>query len=153
MPTHSSASRSALRDAGLAIARIVLGVVFAAHGYQKLFQFGLAGTTDSFRGMGAPLPEISAPVVAVLELVGGVLLVLGALSTIVGLLLAVDMLVAAFLVHIGQGVFIDQGGWELVGALGAGALLIAAVGPGRFAVDALFGGTGRRKRSAAAAAS
>ena len=140
-------------DLGLLVARILLGAIFAAHGYQKLVTFGLAGATESFRGMGVPAPEIAAPVVAIVELVGGIALIAGAFTGIVGLLLAIDMLVAALLVHLPQGVFIDAGGWELVGVLGAGALAIAAVGAGRFSLDALLRGRrGSRSRASSSAA-
>jgi putative oxidoreductase len=151
----ASSSRNGLTpDLGLLVARIVLGAIFAAHGYQKLVTFGLAGATESFRGMGVPAPEIAAPVVAVVELVGGIALIAGAFTGIVGLLLAIDMLVAVLLVHLSAGLFIDNGGWELVGALGAGALALAAVGAGRFSLDGLRrGGRGSRSRAASHAAS
>jgi putative oxidoreductase len=151
--TASSRTRMT-HDLGLLVARIVLGAIFAAHGYQKLVIFGLAGATESFRGMGVPAPEIAAPVVAVVELVGGIALIAGAFTGIVGLLLMVDMLVAALLVHVPQGVFIDAGGWELVGALGAGTLALAAVGAGRFSFDGLLRGKGgSRGRASSHAAS
>ncbi|ATG56063.1 hypothetical protein CFK41_15700 [Brachybacterium ginsengisoli] len=136
-----------VRDIGLLIARVVLGAIFLAHGYQKVVQFGLPGVTESFRGMGVPAAEIAGPIVAYAELVGGALLVLGALTTIVGLVLAIDMAVAAVLVHLPAGIFIDNGGWELVGALGAGALALAAMGAGRYSVDRLLRGGKRRGRS------
>ena len=151
----ATSSRSGITaDLGLLVARIVLGAIFAAHGYQKLVTFGLAGVTENFRGMGVPAPEIAAPVVALVELVGGIALVLGAFTAIAGLLLAIDMLAAALIAHIPQGLFIDAGGWELVGALGAGALALAAVGAGRFSLDGLRrGGRGSRSRAASHAAS
>lgn len=140
-----------VRDLGLLLARLVLGAIFAAHGHQKLFQFGPAGVSESFRGMGIPAPGITGPAIGALELVGGILLALGALTGIVGLLLAADMLVAALVAHLPGGVFIDNGGWELVGALGAGALVLAAVGAGSFSLDRLLPGRrrGARRRSAA----
>jgi putative oxidoreductase len=93
-------------------------------------------------------------VVAVVELVGGIALIAGAFTGIVGLLLAIDMLVAVLLVHLSAGLFIDNGGWELVGALGAGALALAAVGAGRFSVDGLLRGKrGSRSRAASHSAS
>ena len=144
-----------VRDLGLLIARIALGAIFFAHGYQKVAQFGMAGVTDSFRGMGVPVAEIAGPVIAYVELIGGALLVLGAFTSIVGLILAVEMLVAALLVHLPMGVFIDNGGWELVGALGAGALALAVVGAGRVSVDRVLGlgRTGRRAATTRSAAS
>lgn len=137
---------AALRDPALLLARLVLGAIFMAHGWQKIGQDGIAATTEGFVGMGVPMAEIAAPVVAYLELIGGALLILGLLTSIAGLALAIDMAVAAFLVHLSGGIFVTAGGWELVGALGAGALLLAAVGPGRIALA----GRGRSgKRSAA----
>ncbi|EWS81585.1 membrane protein [Brachybacterium phenoliresistens] len=155
MAPSTPAGRSALSDLGLLLARVALGVIFAAHGYQKVFQFGMPGVAESFSGMGVPFAQVAAPVVAYAELIGGVLLVLGAFTPIVGLVLTVDMLVAALLVHLPQGLFVDQGGWELVGALGAGALALAAVGAGRYSADATVLGRRRsargRARSSAAA--
>lgn len=144
----SHAARSSTSHLGLLIARLVLGAIFLLHGYQKVVQWGFPAVTESFAGMGAPMPEITGPVVAVLELVGGALMILGLLTRVAGVLLAIDMVGAVVLVHARNGVFVDAGGWELVGALGAGALALAAAGPGRFALDALGGGS-RRRRSAA----
>lgn len=150
----AAAHRSSLvRDLGLLIARVALGVVFVAHGWQKVHDIGVAGVSANFRGMGVPLPDIAGPFVAYLELIGGILLIIGLLTPLAGVLLAIDMGVAAYLAHIPQGLLVDQGGWELVGALGAGALALAAAGAGRISVDhALGGGRGRRRSSAASSA-
>lgn len=150
MPSHASRTDLAVpAQLGLLIARLVLGAIFLLHGYQKVVTWGFPAVTESFAGMGAPLPEVTGPVVAVLELVGGALLILGLFTSLAGVLLAIDMVGAAVLVHADNGVFVDAGGWELVGALGAGALALAAVGPGRFALDALRGGGRRRRRASA----
>ncbi|GAA2723889.1 DoxX family protein [Cellulomonas aerilata] len=126
------------KDVALFIARIALGVVFIAHGAQKLFTFGIAGTADSFAGMGVPAPQASALFAAIVELLGGAALVVGAGVAVAGLLLVLDMLGAFMLVHAPNGVFIDDGGFELVAALGAGALVLAVVGAGRFSIDHLI---------------
>ena len=136
-------------DLALLVARIGLGVVFLAHGAQKLFTFGLAGTAESFAGMGVPAPQVSAVFAAIVELVGGADLILGAGVTVAGLLLALDMLGALVLVHAPNGVFVADGGFELVVALGAGALVLAATGAGAFSVDHLLSGRrGGRRRGA-----
>lgn len=136
------------KDLALLVARVGLGVVFLAHGAQKLFTFGLAGTADAFAGMGVPAPQASALFAAVVELVGGAALVLGAGVPLAGLLLVLDMLGALVLVHAPNGVFVENGGFELVAALGAGALVLAATGAGRFSVDHLVATRRGARRSA-----
>ena len=123
------------RDIITVLARIALGVIFIAHGWQKFNEWTVAGTTQSFAQMGVPLPDLAAPFATFVELIGGALLILGALTPIVGILLAANLIGALVIVHLVPVPFVDQGGWELVAALAAGALLLAAMGPGRFSVD------------------
>lgn len=130
-------------DLVLLMARVLLGVVFIAHGWQKIGQNGLTATQQAFAGMGAPLPDVSAVVAAVVELVGGALLVTGLLTPLAGILLALNMLGAYLIVHAGASVFVTDGGWELVGVLGVASLVLAVTGPGRFSVDGLVRGRGR----------
>ena len=80
----------------------------------------------------APASALSAGVAGV---GGGAEIMVGAPPPLAGLLLALDMLGAFLLVHAGNGVFIDRGGFELVAALGAAALVLAATGAGRVSVD------------------
>ena len=131
---------SVLRDLGLLLARILLGVILAAHGWQKIATNGLGATGDAFEGMGIPLAHASAVFAGVVELVGGALIVLGLLTTIAGLLNAVNLFGAFWFVHRGHGVFATDGGWELVAALGLACVLFALVGPGRLSLDSLIGG-------------
>ena len=87
-----------------------------------------------------PAAQISAPLVAGLELAGGIALILGVLTRVVAALLALNMLGALVLVHAAAGVFADKGGYELVLLLAAAALALALTGAGRLSVDrALFG--------------
>jgi putative oxidoreductase len=131
------------RDVVLLLARLVLGVVLVAHGWQKVMTNGIGATAEGFAEMGIPLAPVAAVFAAVVELVGGVLLVAGAATALVGVLVVVDMLGAALFVHIGNGVFTGDGGWELVGVIGALALVLAAVGAGRFSVDHALTARGR----------
>lgn len=94
------------------------------------------------------LPDIAAPFATFVELAGGALLILGALTPIAGILLAANLIGALVIVHLVPVPFVDQGGWELVAALAAGTLLLAAVGPGRLSVDRfLFRGKKAAPRS------
>ncbi|MGJ0119764.1 DoxX family protein [Williamsia sp. MIQD14] len=127
------------RDVALLIARVGVGVVFLAHGLQKLDVWGYSGTKAAFAGMGAPVPGVSAFLATWIEILGGVALIAGVVTPIVGLLLVADMVGAYFIAHIGNGIWISDGGYELVLGLGAAALVIAAVGAGRFSIDAVLG--------------
>jgi putative oxidoreductase len=126
---------SPARDWALLLSRVLLSVVMFAHGYQKLIINGIGRTTEGFENMSIPLAIVSASFVTVVEFTGSVLLVAGALTPVVCALMLVDMGGAAVFVHIPHGIFVTDGGWELVGVIGAGLIAIAATGPGRFSVD------------------
>ena len=125
----------ALADLALLVGRVILGVILFAHGWQKLVANGIKGTSAFFDQSGVPLPTVSAWFAAIVELVGGVALVFGAAVPVAAVLIVLDMLGAYLFVHAGQGLFIDEGGFELVGALAAGALLLFGAGAGRYSVD------------------
>ena len=72
------------------ILRIVTGFLFAAHGWQKFNEFTIAGTQASFAQMGVPAANVAAPVIATLELVGGIALIVGVLTRVFAALLAVN---------------------------------------------------------------
>ncbi|OWY79946.1 MULTISPECIES: DoxX family protein [Rhodococcus] len=124
-----------VRDLGILVARLVLGVIFLAHGLQKFDSWGYEGTKAGFEGMGVPAPAVSAFVATWIEILGGLALILGVLVPVFGVLLFLLMLGAFFVVHVENGIYVGDGGFELVAALGAGALLLAAVGAGAFGVD------------------
>jgi putative oxidoreductase len=126
---------AAARDLGLLVGRVVLGVTFVVHGWQK-WSAGIGGTQEGFAGMGVPLADAAAVALASLELVGGALLVLGALTTVVAPLLGVGMLGAAWYAH-RDAFLVSDGGSEFVLVLAATSFLLALVGPGRWSVDAL----------------
>jgi putative oxidoreductase len=125
-------------DVALLLARLLLGTIMFAHGYQKLLVDGLGRTTRGFESMSIPVAIFSAAFVTVVEVVGGVLVILGALLTVVAACYLVVMVGAAVFVHIPNGIFVANGGWELVGAIAALLLALAVAGSGRFGVDHLI---------------
>jgi putative oxidoreductase len=126
------------RPVALLLARVALGVIFLVHGYQKFATMGIAGTTQFFESVGIPLAGVAAPLVAVLEVAGGLALILGAALPVVGTLLAVDMVGAIVFVHLANGFAVDKGGYEFVLALAAGALAVGFSGGGALALDGLL---------------
>ncbi|AUS79380.1 DoxX family protein [Actinoalloteichus sp. AHMU CJ021] len=131
---------SMIKDITLLVARLAIGLAFVAHGWDK-FSNGIGNVATGFDAMGVPLPEVSAWVTAVGELVGGAALVLGVGLPVAGVVLAALMAGAAFFVHIGNGFFASEGGVELVLVLGTAALALGFNG-GSYAVDRLlFRGT------------
>ncbi|WP_298587528.1 DoxX family protein [uncultured Kocuria sp.] len=144
-PQHTSSARSAApadpaadssaATLGLTLLRVVLGATFFLHGWQKFTEWTVAGTQASFAQMGVPAAELAAPVVAVLELVGGLLLLAGLGTRAVAALLALVMLGALVLVHLPAGFFVADGGVELVLLLAAASALFALAGAGRWSLD------------------
>lgn len=126
------------RDIALLVARVLLGVVMFAHGYQKMVINGISGTTEGFESLSIPLAIMSASFVTVVEFAGAALLIVGALTPFISACNLVIMAGAAFFVHAKNGIFVADGGWELVGVIGAGFLMLAAVGPGRYSLDHLI---------------
>jgi uncharacterized membrane protein YphA (DoxX/SURF4 family) len=125
------------KDLGLLILRVVVGIVFAVHGYMKFM--GIAGTIGFFGGLG--LPAFMAYVVATVELVGGLSLIVGFGSKVASALLAFTMLVAIVKVHGPKGFSASAGagGYEYVLTLLAATLGIFFAGPGKYSVGACCG--------------
>ena len=128
---------SAQTDLGLTILRVIAGIIFAAHGGQKLFVYGFDGVAGAFTQMGAPLPGITGPLVALLEFFGGIALVVGLLTRLAGLGLSGVMIGALVLAHLPAGFFLPNG-YEFVLMLLGAASTLAITGAGRYSVDALL---------------
>ena len=119
-------------DLALLILRVVLGIIMIYHGWPKLTDLG--GTIEGFSGMGIPAPALAAIFATVAEVLGGLLMLLGAFTDVAGLAFAIDMLGAIIFVHAKNGFSASKGGIEFPLALLAMALAIALAGPGRYAV-------------------
>lgn len=125
-------------ELGMAILRIVLGVVFVAHGAHKLFVGGVGGTTQFFSSLGIPLPGLAAWFVTFLEFGGGIGLLLGWMTAAFSSLFVVHLITGIVLVHSANGWFVvgpGTGGVEYNLALIAGLLALVLVGPGAGALD------------------
>ncbi len=134
---------STSNDVSLTVLRLVLGVVFFAHGAQKVLGwfggYGYAGTMEFFTHRG--MPVVITWLVMAIELLGGLGLVVGFLTRIAALGVACDMIGAIFLVHLPNGFFMNWAGNQkgegyechlLVLAVAAALLL---PGTGKFWVD------------------
>lgn len=119
--------------------RIPVGLIFAAHGAQKLFGwfggYGLEGTGQFFDSVGLNPGYLMALLAGLVEFFGGLALVVGLLVRPAAAALAVAMLIAIFSVHIGNGFFLDKGGIEYALALFAVSSALLFSGAGRFSID------------------
>ena len=121
------------------VLRLVLGVIMAAHGWQKLVGDGPAAFgRNMLAGLDLPVPVLLGFVVTFVELVGGVALILGVLTRLSALLLTINLIVAIVLVKVDVGLIAGQGGGagaELDLAIVAGLVSILLLGPGPISLD------------------
>ncbi|ACE85792.1 DoxX family protein [Cellvibrio japonicus] len=119
--------------------RLPLGIIFAAHGAQKLFGwfggYGLQGTGQWMASIGLEPGVLMAFFAGSAEFFGGVALIIGLLTRPAAAVLAITMVVAIFSVHIGNGLFMSNNGYEFGLALLAGAVSLAISGGGRASLD------------------
>lgn len=134
MKTISNTTSSSLKDLGLLLLRLFLGLaILIGHGLGKwvtLFGGGEIKFADPF-GMGA-IPSLAMAVFA--EVICAVLLALGLLTRWALIPLIITMLVASFIVHISDGF----GGMEKALLYGVGYVALLLTGPGKYSVDALL---------------
>lgn len=130
-------------DAGLVVARLVFGLLMAAHGTQKLFGwfggYGLTGTGGYFAQLGFRPGKLFAAVASAAEIGGGLLLALGFLGPIGPAVILSVMVVAAATVHWPHGVFAQNNGIEVPLLYGVAAVALALTGPGALSLDAALG--------------
>ncbi|MGH9244869.1 MAG: DoxX family protein [Acidimicrobiales bacterium] len=128
------------------VLRIVVGGLMAYHGFDK-FRGGVDGVEAFFTMVDVPVPVLTAPVVATLELVGGLALVAGIGTRVVASALAAILAGAMVFVKIDVGIIATSGsmpGVELDLALLAGLAALTLLGPGQLALDRMLGLDGAR---------
>jgi len=126
-------------NAGALALRIFVGIIFAAHGAQKLFGwfggYGLEGTGQFFGSVGLDPGYLLALLAGIAEFFGGLALIVGLLVRPAAAALAFSMLIAIFAVHWSKGFFAASGGYEYALALFAASLSLLLSGAGRFSAD------------------
>lgn len=128
---------------GLLILRVVVGVIFAAHGAQKAFGWwsgpGYAGWTAAIERMGFRPPALWALLSTAAEAGAGLLLVLGLLTPLAAAALIAQATVMVIAVHLPKGFWNKAGGIEFPVTLFAAAAALLASGPGSISIDAGLG--------------
>lgn len=129
---------------GITILRILVGVIFMAHGSQKLFGmfggYGLEGTGQYMASLGLNPGYLMALLSGSAEFFGGLALFLGLLARPAALVLIVMLVVAILSVHIHNGLFMANNGYEFGLALLGGAIAVLVEGAGRISLDRLIAG-------------
>lgn len=124
--------------------RVPVGIIFAAHGAQKLFGWfgghGLTGTAQWMESIGLAPGVLMVLLAGGAEFFGGLALILGLLVRPAAAALSVAMLVAIFTVHIGHGLFMSNNGYEFALALLAISIAVMIEGAGKLSLDKRIAG-------------
>jgi putative oxidoreductase len=127
-------------DVGLLILRLAVAAVFIAHGWGDVFEAGVSNNVENYRDAGIPLPTLSAPFAAYVQLIGGVLLVFGALTRPLSAGFIIVMTGALTFVHAGESLVMGQDGSGAGYAfiMCAASIMLLLAGPGRLSLDRLL---------------
>ncbi|MBI2115066.1 MAG: DoxX family protein [candidate division NC10 bacterium] len=126
-----------LQGWGITVLRVVVGIVFLVHGGQKLFVWGFGGVAGFLGQVGIPAPMLAAVIVTLVELLGGLALLLGLFTRWAAIPLAINMAVAILTVHLQAGFFLPNG-YEFALTLLAANVALALLGGGEASVDRLL---------------
>jgi putative oxidoreductase len=128
---------------GMAVLRVVVGVLMMGHGLQKLAGWfgghGLEGTGNFFEAMGLRPGRAQAALAGGAEAGGGGLLALGLLTPVGAAMVTGSMAGAIAKVHASKGPWVSDGGYEYNLVLIAAVFAIAAAGPGPWSLDERLG--------------
>lgn len=118
--------------------RVVTGLIFFMHGWQK-FEGGVPGVAGFLTSLSFPMPETFAVLLIAGEVLGGLALIVGAWTRFASLVLVIISVVALFTVHVANGFFISNGGYEFILLLLVSSLTFFTWGGGKYSVDAKMG--------------
>jgi putative oxidoreductase len=115
------------------VLRVVVGAIFAMHGYQKLTMMGVPGVSGFLTMLGFPMPDVFAVLLIAAELGGGILLILGLWTHWTAKILAFVALVALATVHLSKGFFLP--GYEFILLILAASVSVMITGAGKYSLD------------------
>ncbi|PYD08886.1 MULTISPECIES: DoxX family protein [Pseudomonas syringae group] len=125
---------------GLTVLRVIVGIAFIAHGSQKLFGafggYGLEGTAQYMESLGLTPGYLMALMSGSAEFFGGLGLLLGLLARPAAVVVILLLLVAT--VHIHNGFFMANNGYEYALALLGGAVAVLIEGAGKLSLDRII---------------
>lgn len=131
--THSALVGSNGNSTVILVGRVLLSILFIFAGFGKLT--AISGTAQWFGGIGLPLPTVTAVVVGLVELLGGLAILVGFKTRIAAIVLAVFTLAATAIAHLD---FSDQMQVLMLQknlGLTGGFLLLAVLGAGAYSID------------------
>ncbi len=118
------------------VLRVALGLIFAYHGYDKVFVQGMLKVTGFMESLGLPFPSLMAFLLSYGELIGGIMLIAGLCTYWVSLIDITIALVALFAVHLGNGFSMANGGYEYILLILAASVSLFITGAGKYSLDA-----------------
>lgn len=136
--------RLLLSNAGYEVTlfRIMIGIIFAAHGAQKLFGlfggYGIEGTAGFMESIGLTPGYLMAFLAGAGEFFGGLFLIAGFLTRFAALITAIISIVAMITVHLNNGFFMSNNGFEFILLLLVGSISLIISGSGKFGIDKII---------------
>ncbi|TCL96072.1 putative oxidoreductase [Rhizobium sp. PP-WC-2G-219] len=116
------------------VGRILLSIIFIVAGFGKITN--LSGTAGYFAGAGLPVPMVTAVIVSLVELVGGIFILVGFFTRPTAYVLAAFCIATAFIAHLNFADMNQMINFQKNFAMAGGFLVLAAFGPGALSVDA-----------------